>query len=282
MTTTHKTPTDHVIHPRDIAFGRTEQRPRWWMNNDPIATHFWNALSVTFPMGERFFMDSVRHYRNSVPAELAPQVQAFLVQEAMHTREHVVFNRQVTDTGYDITRMEAKLKSRIEFARGRPAWVQLGITIALEHFTAILAHALLAEPVHLEGATPEAKRMWRWHAMEEIEHKAVAYDTYMAGLRKAGPVRRWTLRSLTMFVTTFFFLDRIITNLSDFYSQDGINTPKTWWKTFQYAFFKPGIFGHVVKSYFSYYRPGFHPWEEDDRDLLADAQAEYDQGFAAA
>ena len=213
---------------------------------------------------------------------LKPQVQAFLTQEAIHSREHVVFNKQVSDNGYDIAGMEQRLKGRIEFARGRPTWVQLGITIALEHFTAILAHAILKEPVHMAGASPEAARMWRWHAMEEIEHKAVAYDTYMAGLRKIGPVRRWTLRSVTMFITTFFFLDRVVTNLADFYKQDGINTPKTWWKTFKFAFFEPGIFGHVAKSYFSYYRPGFHPWEEDDRELLAGAQADLDAAYAVA
>ncbi len=272
-----KTPTDHVIHPRDIAFGRGEKRERWWHGGDPVPTHFYNALSLTFPQGERFFMDSVRRYRDRVPPELAPQVQAFLAQEAMHSREHVAFNNQVSDAGYDISRMERALKWRLEVSRRFPPAMQLGATIALEHFTAILAHEGLAEPRHMEGAAPEAARLWRWHAMEEIEHKAVAYDTFLAGLRGIGPMGRWLLRCVTMFFTTFMFLDRLISNLADFYKQDGINTLGTWRRTFRYAFVEPGIFARVAKSYLTYYRPGFHPWEQDDRALLAVAQAEYAQ-----
>ncbi len=56
--------------------------------------------------------------------------------------------------------------------------------MALEHFTAILAHQLLADPRHLEGAEKETADLWRWHAVEEIEHKGVAYDTWLHATRR--------------------------------------------------------------------------------------------------
>ena len=109
-----QSPADLVIRPRDIAFGRTERHARWWLNGDPVATHFANAMSMTFPQGERFFMDAVRHYRDAVPDEMKPQVAAFLTQEAIHSREHLAFNRQVSDNGYDISVMDYEVKRRLD------------------------------------------------------------------------------------------------------------------------------------------------------------------------
>ncbi len=268
-----KTPDDLVIEPRAIAFGREAHYPRWWLDNDPVATAFYNALSVTFPQGERFFMDAVRRYRDRAPEPLKGQIAAFLTQEAMHSREHVVFNEQVTKAGYDIAPAEARLRWRLNLSRRGPHAVQLAATCALEHFTAILAHALLSDPRHLEGAAPEAGRMWRWHAMEEIEHKAVAFDTYLAGVR-GGPVGRWMLRCLVMFIATFLFSYTIGRNVGDFFHQDGLNRPRTWGRFLRYVLVEPGLMRGVMGAYLAYYRPGFHPWEEDDRHLLGPVKAE--------
>jgi predicted metal-dependent hydrolase len=267
------TPADLLIQPRDIAFGRNETHTRWWLGGDPVATAFYNALSVTFPQGERFFMDSVRNYRDRVSEPLKSQIGAFITQEAMHSREHVAFNSQVTANGYDITAAEARLRWRLNLSRKAPQAVQLAATAALEHFTAILAHALLSDPRHLEGASPEAARMWRWHAMEEIEHKAVAFDTFHAGVR-AGPLRRWMLRTFVMVISTFLFSYTISRNVADFFHQDGINRFSSWRRLARYLFVEPGLMSGVFAAYRSYYRPGFHPWEEDDRHLLAAVHAE--------
>jgi predicted metal-dependent hydrolase len=267
------TPADLQIQPRDIAFGRDETHSRWWLGGDPVATAFYNALSVTFPQGERFFMDSVRNYRDRVSEPLKSQIGAFITQEAMHSREHVAFNNQVTANGYDITAAEARLRWRLNLSRKAPQAVQLAATAALEHFTAILAHALLSDPRHLEGASPEAARMWRWHAMEEIEHKAVAFDTFHAGIR-AGRLRRWMLRSFVMVISTFLFSYTISRNVADFFHQDGINNFASWRRLARYLFVEPGLMSGVFGAYRSYYRPGFHPWQEDDRHLLPAVQAE--------
>lgn len=277
-----KTPADLTISPRDRAFGRDGSQTRWWLGGDPIGTAFYNALSATFPYGERFFMDSVRRYRDVAPPALAAQIQAFLAQEAMHTREHIFFNKQIADHGFDVTKMETRTKDRLDFARTRTPLQQLGATIALEHFTAILAHALLADPRHLEGASDEAKAMWRWHAIEEVEHKAVAFDTFVIAAEKLPAWRRWLLRSLTMVAATRLLFDVVGRNMADIFAADGLTGGKTWRRTLSFLLVRPGMLRQVLGAYFDYFRPGFHPWDHDDRALIRTSeQALANGGYAS-
>jgi len=277
-----QTPSDLVIRPRDLAFGRNTTNPRWWLGGDPVATAFYNTLSAAFPQGERFFIESVRNFKHMATPELQNQIAAFSAQEFIHTREHVVFNRQATDAGYDISRIETFVKGELDFARTRGKIIQLAITTALEHFTAILAHVLLSDPRHLEGASEEVRRMWRWHAMEEIEHKGVAFDTYLAATRKLPPFRRWLLRSVVMAISTVLFFAEIFIGCRESFRQDGINRPRTWFKLAYYLFAKPGVMRSVMRDYFSYYRPSFHPWQHDDRALIAEMDKALTEQYAAA
>jgi predicted metal-dependent hydrolase len=280
------TPPDLHIRPRNIAFrGLSQRRP--WLDGDPVATALFNALSATFPQGERFFMDSVRRYRGAVEGVLAEQVAAFIAQEALHTREHVGFNRQLADQGYDIVRLEARTQRRLDFARTRPPLLQLGVTIALEHFTAILAHELLADRRHLDGADPEATALWRWHAIEEIEHKAVAFDTFMVAARAAGrpaPVR-WLIRFWTMVLVTLLLFGVIGANMADLLRQDGVRGWKAWGGGMRLLWLRPGLLRRIALPYLDYFRPGFHPWDTDDRALTRQAERElataYPAGMAA-
>jgi len=272
MTQIHKTPSDLTIHPRDMAFGRDAPNGRWWLGGDPVATAFYNALSATFPLGERFFMDSVRRYRNVAPPQLKAQITGFLAQEAMHTREHIFFNKQIADHGFDIAAMEARTKARLDFARSRPPLQQLGATIALEHFTAILAHALLADPRHMEGASDEAKAMWRWHAIEEVEHKSVAYDAYMVAASSLSAPRRWGLRVVTMVAATHLLFAVVGSNIADIFTSDGINNGRTWRRLFHFMLVRPGMLRQVMGSYFAYFLPGFHPWQHDNRALVSEVE----------
>jgi predicted metal-dependent hydrolase len=281
MSHLNQTPSDLIIQPRDMAFGRGATSTRWWLGGDPVGTAFYNALSVTFPLGERFFMDSVRHYRSVAPPALKSQIAAFLAQEAMHTREHIFFNKQVAEHGFDVAAMEQRTRRRLDFARSRPPLQQLGATVALEHFTAILAHALLADPRHLDGASDEAKAMWRWHAIEEVEHKAVAYDTYMLAAAGLPAWRRWTLRSMTMLAATQLLFATVGSNIADIFTSDGVNNGKTWRKLFGFMLVRPGMLRQVLGNYFSYFMPGFHPWHHDNRALMRDAEHSLAQLYPA-
>jgi predicted metal-dependent hydrolase len=268
-----KTPTDLTIGLRDYRFGRdTATQPRWWLGGDLIATAFFNALSATFPLGERFFMESVKAHRGAANGALKEQIAAFLYQEAMHSREHVAFNEMAERSGYDMAPLEARTRRLLALARSRPQIEQLAGTCALEHFTAILANALLNDARLLDGAPSEAQELWRWHAMEEIEHKAVAFDTFMAATADWSPLRRWVLRSRAMSKATLLFFVSIGGNLGDLFRQDGANVASTWLRMAGYLWIAPGIARQVLGAYFTYYRPGFHPWDHDDRDLLLRAQ----------
>ena len=273
-----KTPADLTITPRDLRFGRNKAFRRWWLNDDPVATAFYNALSVTFPKGEGFFIDSVRRFREGTPARLAGEIAAFAKQEVMHTREHLAFNRHVTDQGYDTSRLETRVDREIALTKGRPPIASLAATMCLEHFTAILAHQLVADPSHLAGGDPEAAALWRWHAIEEIEHKGVAYDTWLHATRHWSRWRRWRVKALVMVLTTIKFFRGRTAGMLDLLAQDGFSGAKVKWRLFAYAFGRPGMARKVMGAWFAFFLPGFHPWNHDDRSLIGLVDSE----FAAA
>ncbi|MGH8187887.1 MAG: metal-dependent hydrolase, partial [Steroidobacteraceae bacterium] len=230
---------------------------------------YFNALSAAFPQGETFFIEAVRRYRDQIDGPLKEQITAFVQQESMHTREHVVFNKLIKGAGYDLTVMDAETRRRVEEARAESPVVQLAITTALEHFTAIMAHSLLTEAEPLPGAPDEVLRLWLWHAIEEIEHKAVAYDTFLAATKRMPGFKRWALRCHIMALISLQFWYTNFQRMADFFRQDGINTPRTWWRVAKYLLVKPGMLRRIAPAYFSYYRPSFHPWDHDDRSLIA-------------
>ncbi|GAA4761108.1 metal-dependent hydrolase [Stakelama sediminis] len=270
-----KTPADLTITPRDRRFGRDGAYRRWWLNDDPVATAFYNALSVTFPRGEGFFIDSVRRFREGTPPRLDREIAAFIKQEVMHTREHVAFNRHVTDQGYDISRLEARVEEDIADSRSRPAIGSLAATMCLEHFTAILAHELIDNPRHLAGADPEAAKLWRWHAIEEIEHKGVAYDTWLHATRDWSRWKRWKVKSLVMLMVTLRFLRKRTEGMLDLLAQDGLTGARVKWRLFRYAFGNPGMARKILGAWLSFFLPGFHPWNHDDRKLIGLVDSEY-------
>lgn len=266
-----RTPEGIAIHKRNWKFGRDEPTRRWWHGGDAGRTAFFNALSSTFPVGEKFFMTSVRHYREDAPDTLREQIDDFIFQESMHTREHVFFNRQAREAGFDIGPAEDRAARTIAWAKRRKPSMQLAATCALEHFTASLANAVLADPAHLAGADPEAQRMWRWHAIEEIEHKAVAYDTWLHATRNLPRWRRWLMRSFAMGAATVRFHYVVFANTAGLLAQDGKNDFATWRKLLGYLYGKPGAMRLLIGSAIGYMRPGFHPWQHDDRNLVARA-----------
>jgi predicted metal-dependent hydrolase len=269
------TPADLTITPRDLKVDRNTRNARWWHGGDPVATAYFNALSAAFPQGETFFIESVRRYRDAVHEPLREQIAAFVQQESMHTREHIVFNKLLRTAGYDTTAMDAETRRRVDEARARPPVVQLALTVALEHFTAIMAHSLLTEREPLPGASEDIVRLWQWHAIEEIEHKAVAYDTFVAVTQHMRPLRRWLLRCHVMGLVSLQFWYSNFERMADFFRQDGINTPRTWWRVAKYLLVKPGMMRRIFRDYLRFYRPGFHPWHRDDRPLIAEVERKH-------
>ena len=266
--TTLPTPADLSITPRDRRFGRETATLRLWHGGRVEATAIYNALSSTFPIGEAYFVESVRAFRKGAPPRLAEEIKAFTTQEAIHSREHDAFNKRATQSGYDLSSLEQRVNWRLSITRSKPPIVSLAATMALEHFTAILAHQLLANPKHLEGAEQQTADLWRWHAVEEIEHKGVAYDTWLFATRNWPRWKRWKLKAKVMLhVTRNFVVDRTAGSL-ELMRQDGVTGLKAWSLLLWYLWVRPGMFRKIAGAWLKFFLPGFHPWNEDDRHLL--------------
>jgi len=263
------TPPDLSIIPRDRRFGRGEATAHWWHGAKPAATALYNALSATFPIGEAYFVESVRAFRDGAPEPLASEIRAFTKQEVIHSREHLAFNNRAADAGYDLGPLEQRVRERLELTKSRPPIASLAATMALEHFTAILAHELLADPRHLAGADPQTAALWRWHATEEIEHKGVAYDTWLHATRAWPRRKRWEVKAkIMMLVTRNFIVDRTAGAL-ELLRQDGITGLRAWSMLLWYMWVRPGMMRKIFSAWAAFFLPGFHPWNEDDRGLIA-------------
>lgn len=153
--------------------------PRAWLGGSPVATNVVNALSLIFPEGERFFIRSVKHYERAIAddPELAREVRGFFGQEGRHGHEHDRMNRMLEEHGYDIERFLALYRPVAYewIERACPPHLRLATTVALEHMTSTLAEVAFTTEV-LDDAHPVVRELLLWHATEEIEHKAVAFD----------------------------------------------------------------------------------------------------------
>src|SRR3954467_11582874 len=167
-------------------------------DGDLLASHITAGLSAVFPDGEDFFVRSVRHFRDEIddPA-LKRQVAGFIGQEAMHGREHRAFNDRLAELGYPTKKIERFTKWGLELReRIAPPKANLAATAALEHFTATLAELVLTDEATRQQFGHEAVRdLFVWHALEESEHKAVAFDVYKA-VGGTERMRVWTMNAL--------------------------------------------------------------------------------------
>jgi predicted metal-dependent hydrolase len=271
-----RTPGDVIVRPRDIRFDTEGARGRHWFGGDPVGTAVMNALSLTFPDGEKLFMDAVRHFRSRVSGKLADDVRQFLAQEAMHSREHHALNAHIDPTKYPVAEVLARVRERIAFTRSRGPYAMLLSTIALEHFTSMMADMHMQHRGLFADADPEIARLWRWHALEETEHKAVAYDVFLEVTRHWSPFKRYQLRCWSMAYITWHFTRNIASHAAHLLEADGYSPAAARKAVSRFLWRDPGLFRRGWRSYFAWYRPGFHPWDHDNRAALAEWRSEFD------
>lgn len=260
-----------TIQPRNRKFSRAAIKERWWVGGDPVATAFYNAMSAAFPTGEAFFVETVRKFKNDVNPKLAAEIAAFVQQEMIHAREHMALNKRLTDGGYDVTPLEERIAMRLNLLRQKPPIACLAGTIATEHLTAIFGHELLSNPRHMRDADPEIAVLWDWHCQEEVEHKGVAFDTWNEATRDWTKWKRWSVRSKVMlFLTRRFVWDRLV-GMIELLRQDGITGAKAWIRVLWFSFGYPGMLRRMLQGWPQFFKPGFHPWDHDDRHLIQPA-----------
>jgi predicted metal-dependent hydrolase len=262
------------IHGRNLDFGLTPDLPRHWHGGDPYITHFFNGLSLMFPEGERFFMDTVRHFQDRITdPQLREDVRGFLGQEGIHCREHRRYNDMLAAQWYPVEAIEGFVRLGIMVAWLFPCAWQLALTCALEHFTAAFTDGVLRDPRMLRDAHPAFARLWRWHALEETEHKSVAFDVYQTispGL--TGYLRR----VLVMMFTTVGFAVQVLVHQSWLLHHDGMLwRVRARRRARRYLWKDPGLLRGGLQHYLSYYRRDFHPWQLDNSDLVERWKSHY-------
>lgn len=266
-------PTSHSgymnIPRRDVDFALDPATIRRdWCHGDPFQTTFLNALSLLFPEGERFFVESVKQHKDWVTTpELAAQVKGFIGQEAMHGKEHRAFNELLVSHGYAVApAVERRVRGFLMLVRKvLSPRSQLAATCALEHFTAMLAESLLRDPRMRDEIDPAVRGLWLWHALEESEHKAVAFDVYRAA--GGGYLRRVSIMLLT---TTVFFAVQAIVHARLMATRKILFRPWTWLRGIGRLWIWPGHLTRLVPAYLAYFKPSFHPDERDTTQLLAE------------
>lgn len=253
---------------RRMDFVFSDDVPRYWMANNPFLTMLLTGLSCVFPEGERMFMRAVRRFQDGVTdPELQKAVRAFIGQEAHHGKEHETFNELMATKDLPIAKI-------MEFVRQGIAQEEkllspermLAKTCALEHFTAMFAETILERPEFLEQIHPQLRALWLWHAIEESEHKAVAFDVYQS------QIGSYWIRSSEMAATTLLF--SFFTGLHTVQLLQASGEARNWrairdgWRMLAG---KNGFFKGMLPRYLAYYRRDFHPNQVDSRALRDEA-----------
>lgn len=235
-----------------------EKIKRHYFANSPVMSHMLTALSSTFPIGEQFFVHSVRNVRDKVTdPTLQAQIAAFIGQEAMHSKAHSEFNDAWRRDHYNLDRFQAWLARKNIHVHSLHPKIQLAITCAFEHFTALLGGYILRHPEVLSTLDEDAIKLWVWHAIEEIEHRAVAFEVYQA-VYGDDRVRRLLMRS----VTTGFASLTLYSTTRLFWQDKWRSLPKIGGNLFGlYLLGKMLI--QLLPEYLSYYKADFHPEEQD-------------------
>ena len=257
-----------TIKPRRMQFVFDDAIPAFWFDNDVFKTMLLAGLSTTFPEGERFFMRAVREFQDGVTDPvLQKQVRGFIGQEAHHGNEHDTFNDFIERKGFPAHAESKFVENGIGFqekylSRER----RLAKTCALEHFTAMFAELMLEHPDFFKGMDERVLPLWLWHAVEESEHKTVAFDVYQS------QVGNYWIRSSEMAKTTIefsFFTALHMYRLSRVV-EGGIGYRNTL-KGLGFLFGRKGWLRKLGPKYLAYYRRDFHPNEVDSTELRVNA-----------
>jgi hypothetical protein len=262
-----KSPDDHKFKPRKPSFNFAGLSGEW-QGGSAFATAFENSFSMLFPQGEKVFISSVKAFEDKIDdPKLLNEIKAFYAQEAIHTQQHIKYNKLVCKLrGYDLEKIEEPLRKRIAWAQSALSASRiLAGTAASEHLTAILADDMLRHKDHFVDADPDIAKLWYWHAIEEMEHKAVAFDVHLA---IGGTIKE---RRQALLFNTFHIFKDVFRILCMMLKHDGkLWSIREWWSGFIFLFIKPGVLRRTIIPWLRFFKKDFHPWDKDNRHLITE------------
>lgn len=267
-----------IIHRRPN-FNFNENYPKHWLGGSPFKTHFLNSLTIIFPTGEKYFIRSIKNYLNQIESQLLKEeAKLFIKQESEHFKEHEKFFKILTDQGYQYTNLVGMLDKIVAniLEPYLDDKTNLSITAGLEHITALLSEISLEENF-LESAPQKLQDLFNWHAAEEIEHRAVAFDVLQAitqsyGKRIQGIIIGYVIISIFSALSTSYLL----------YQDKELFKFKTIKDFSDIFFFDEKLFFKAIKIFMRYLSPDFHPNNEELDDLASPVFATLFENLGAA
>lgn len=260
------------IKARRMDFDMSAPMKTFCVEDNSLISTFFYALSAMFPEGERFFIHSVRHYRDRVDDPLLKeQIRGFIGQEAHHGHTHEGLNDKLQSMGFPMDKIVKSMDDRVAFLKKFSPERQLAATVAMEHFTATLAEQILQDPDYYANIDPTLRKMLIWHAVEEIEHKAVAFDVY----RKF--VDNEFMRKRVMVVALISLFIRLAKHQVMLLRAKKHRPSWKEWKQAASFFWNKdyGMMRHTLKALIPFFRTGFHPWDIDQFDLIDNWQERF-------
>jgi hypothetical protein len=224
---------------------------------------------MLFPDGERFFIEAVKHFRDKATGKLADDLRDFIAQEALHMREHVAFNQLCDAPPALKAKAEKAIRDQIDITRRQGPVAMLCATIALEHMTAVFANVVLRDPSIVKSERDEVQRLWIWHAMEEAEHKGVAYDLFLSVSKSWSPWQRYRARLISMALAMHMFFWNWSAIALWLMERRGVTGLSARWRLLKAWFGSRGLLRRSAGGFLSWFKPGFHPWDHDNRALIA-------------
>ena len=234
--------------------------------DNTIITSLIATLSGLFPPGEKEFIQSVRLFMAEIhDPELLRQVELFSRQEGHHALQHRQVNAIFERLGYGANKVADMLEQELDrLIQERTPEERLAVTVVMEHYTASLAHFALSRPEYFDAFPPAVRELLFWHAIEEIEHKAVAFEVYDRCVGDRGLLRRILLIQLFMFPWVVIGFTRMML-------RDRGTRPELaeFVETGKFLFGRRGVFATALPQYLAMLKPDFHPWDFDDSELVA-------------
>jgi predicted metal-dependent hydrolase len=261
--------TDAAILVRKPRLDFSQSIERFYLGGNPVKTHIFNALNLLFPDGERFFVKSVHdHAKDVTDPQLLVDVRAFAGQEGQHAHQHERFFENLAQQGYSFERMLDRFQRLARWSKKVPRSIRLSITAGAEHYTATMAAGLLESGI-LDECDPTMRNLMTWHALEEIEHKHVAYDVLVACYPKTSyPLRLIGFIAASAVIAGFTFAGLRMLLIQDGkrgrLSRAQFEAARAELGQGRELRFRKKLRGALLK----YLVPGFHPSQQDDRAVL--------------